>query len=240
MSLNLREIIKKTGITQQELADYLGITRQYLNNYLDETIDEPKMPQKFMDNILFLFECKTRDELFDNQIVRNAKTIKKRINNIRITKESLDHLFNIENEKKIELFKIVEYFSAFTKLDVSILESLVIFMENISKETPYRSILSYIGKRYMIIDFDHPDYNNEVNKAREALFYKALESETLDFNMYKELYDDFSESIKEKTDIDLEALKKSLNELGYTNISQKEVIDILKKYNQIKINKEIE
>src|SRR5690554_2898259 len=107
MSANFREVLKKIGITQQELADYLGISRQYLNNYLDETLEEPKIPDKYLDNILFLFECKTREEIYKEDFFRNAKTIKKRMSIVRSTKESIDNLFNIKHNKKIELFKIV-------------------------------------------------------------------------------------------------------------------------------------
>jgi transcriptional regulator with XRE-family HTH domain len=236
MSINFREILKKNGITQQELADYLGITRQYLNNYLDETLEEPKMPQKYIDNIMFLFECKTREELFDEDINRSSKTIKKRMNTIKATKESIDNLFNIEHEKKLELFKIVEFFQNLSKLDHELLESFAIFMESAANDKNYQAVLSYIAKKYMIVNFDDYRYNSDLNKSREALIYTALENNDLKFENYQEIYKKFESSTNKQNDIDLEVLKKSLNELGYTNVSQKEVIDILKKYNQIKIN----
>lgn len=236
MSINLREIFKKIGITQQEIADYLGITRQYLNSYLDETIDNPKLPQKYLDNILFLFECKSREELFDENFNRNPKIIKKRIMTVKSTKDSIDNLFNIGHEQKNELFKIVEFFQNLTKLDQSLLESFAIFMESIAKDTAYQSILSYIGKKYLIIKFDDERFNSDLNKSREALLYDIFENSDLQFENYKDKYQEFIESTKNNNNIDLEALKLSLNELGYTNISQKEVVDLLKKYNQLKSN----
>ncbi|QVK17793.1 helix-turn-helix transcriptional regulator [Mycoplasmatota bacterium] len=234
MSTNFREVLKKIGITQQELADYLGISRQYLNNYLDETLEEPKIPQKYFDNILFLFECKTRDEIYDDAFIRNAKTIKKRMGIVKSTKESIDNLFNIEHEKKMELFKIVEYFQNLIKLDQDLLESFAIFMENITKEESYRSLLSYIGKKYVLIQFDDPRFNSDIDKCREALLNEVFDEPNLNFEEYKDKYEKFVNSTKKQNEIDLGALKKSLSELGYTNISQKEVVDLLKKYNEIK------
>jgi len=77
---------------------------------LDETLENPQIPDKYFDNILFLFECKTREELYSEAFIRNGKTIKKRMGIVKSTKESIDNLFNIEHDKKLELFKIVEYF----------------------------------------------------------------------------------------------------------------------------------
>jgi transcriptional regulator with XRE-family HTH domain len=236
MSSNLREIIKKTGITQQELADYLGITRQYLNQYLDETIEHQKLPEKYLENILFLFECQSREELFDFNLTRSGKQIRKRMNTIKSTKESMNNLFNVETEKKLELFKIIDYLHALIKLDDALLESLAILIESISKESTYHALLSYIGKRNLIIEFDDEKYNHPKNRAREALLYQALEKELTDVNQHQVLYEEFKMSTKRQNNIDLELLKISLNELGYTNISQKEVLDIFKKYNQIKLN----
>jgi transcriptional regulator with XRE-family HTH domain len=238
MSTNFREVLKKIGITQQELADYLGISRQYLNTYLDETLDEPQIPAKYMENILFLFECKARDEIYQDGFTRNARVIKKRMGIVKSTKDSIENLFNIKHEKKIELFKIVDYFQHLVKLDDDLLEAFAIFMENLTKEEVYLSLLSYIGKKYLLIDFDDPRFNTDINKSREALLYEVFEEPNLDFSQYKEKYDKFVNSIKKHDVIDLEALKKSLAELGYTNISQKEVVDLLKKYNEIKNNEQ--
>lgn len=233
---NFRELLKKIGITQQELADYLGISRQYLNSYLDETLEEPKLPQKYLDNILFLFECKTREELYDESFIRNAKIIKRRMGIVRSTKESIDNLFNIEHDKKLELFRIVEYFQKLAKFDQDLLESFAIFIENISKEESYKSLLSYVGKKYLLINFDDARFNSELIKSREALLYQVFENDKLDFNEYKDIYEMFENSTKKQNNIDIDALKKSLSELGYSNISQKEVVDLLKKYNEIKNN----
>lgn len=233
---NFRELLKKMGITQQELADYLGISRQYLNSYLDETLEEPKLPQKYLDNILFLFECKTREELYDESFIRNAKIIKRRMGIVRSTKESIDNLFNIEHDKKLELFRIVEYFQKLAKFDQDLLESFAIFIENISKEESYKSLLSYVGKKYLLINFDDARFNSELIKSREALLYQVFENDKLDFNEYKDIYEMFENSTKKQNNIDIDALKKSLSELGYSNISQKEVVDLLKKYNEIKNN----
>ncbi|HEY8365379.1 MAG TPA: helix-turn-helix transcriptional regulator [Haloplasmataceae bacterium] len=236
MSINFREVLKKIGITQQELADYLGISRQYLNSYLDETLEEPKIPSKYLNNILFLFECKTREEIYDENFSRNAKVIKKRMGIVKSTKESIENLFNIKHNRKIELFKIVDYFQHLVKLDDDLLESFAIFMENLIKEPSYISLLSYIGKKYLLIDFYDERFNQDENKCRETLLYEAFEENDLDFTLYKEKYEKFRLSVKKHEDIDIEALKKTLAELGYTNISQKEVIDLLKKYNEIKNN----
>lgn len=237
MSTNFREVLKKIGITQQELADYLGISRQYLNSYLDETLEDPRIPPKYLDSILFLFECKTREEIYSEDFFRNAKTIKRRMGIVKSTKESIDNLFNIKHNKKIELFKIIDYFQHLVNLDDDLLESFAIFMENLTKEDAYLSLLSYIGKRYLLIDFDDERFNNDLNKSREALLYCVFEEPNLNFSQYKEKYEKFLNSVKKHDAIDLDALKKSLAELGYTNISQKEVVDLLKKYNEIK-NKE--
>ncbi len=236
MSTNFREILKKIGITQQELADYLGISRQYLNNYLDETLEEPKIPDKYLDNILFLFECKKREEIYKDSFTRNAKAIKKRMGIVKSTKESINNLFNIEHEKKIELYKIVEYFQSLAKLDNDLLESFSILMENITKEESYRSLLSYIGKKYLLIDFEDSRFNREIDKCREALLNEVFDEPNLKLDNYKDQYEKFVERTKKQNMIDLNALKKSLSELGYTNISQKEVVDLLKKYNEIKNN----
>jgi transcriptional regulator with XRE-family HTH domain len=236
MSSNLREIIKKIGITQQELADYLGITRQYLNQYLDETLEDQKLPEKYLENILFLFECQSRDELFDSSLVRNSKQIRKRMQMIKTTRESMNNLFNVENEKKLELFKIIDYLHALIKLDDELLESLAVLIESISKENTYHTLLSYIGKRNLIIEFEDEKYNQPRNRVREALLFQALEKDIKDTNHHEALYEEFKMTTKRQNNIDLEALKISLNELGYTNISQKEVLDIFKKYNQIKLN----
>lgn len=238
MSTNFREVLKKIGITQQELADYLGISRQYLSGYLDDTLEEPKIPPKYLDNILFLFECKSREELYKEDFMRSAKNIKKRMNIVKSTKESIDNLFNFKHNKKIELFKIVDYFQHLVNLDDDLLESFAIFMENLIKEDAYLSILSYIGKKYLLIDFADERFNSDINKSREALLYLAFEEPNLDFTQFKEKYEKFYHSVKKHDAIDLDALKKSLAELGFTNISQKEVVDLLKKYNEIK-NKEI-
>ena len=237
MSTNFREVLKKIGITQQELADYLGISRQYLNSYLDETLEDPRIPPKYLDSILFLFECKTREEIYSEDFFRNAKTIKRRMGIVKSTKESIDNLFNIKHNKKIELFKIIDYFQHLVNLDDDLLESFAIFMENLTKEDAYLSLLSYIGKRYLLIDFDDERFNNDLNKSREALLYCVFEEPNLNFSQYMEKYEKFLNSVKKHDAIDLDALKKSLAELGYTNISQKEVVDLLKKYNEIK-NKE--
>ncbi len=233
---NFRELLKKTGITQQELADYLGISRQYLNSYLDETLEDPQLPQKYLDNILFLFECKTREELYDESFIRYAKTIKRRMGIVRSTKESIDNLFNIEHDKKLELFRIVEYFQILSKFDQDLLESFAILIDNISKEEAYKSLLSYIGKKYLLINFDDSRFNSDLNKSREALLFQLFENDKLDFNEYKDVYEMFVNSTKKQNNIDIDALKKSLSELGYSNISQKEVVDLLKKYNEIKNN----
>ncbi|MDF2699137.1 MAG: hypothetical protein K0Q49_693 [Haloplasmataceae bacterium] len=234
MSRDLREIIKKVGITQQELADYLGITRQYLNNYLDECLEEPKLPQKYIENIMFLFEVKTRDELFDENFNRTAKVIKRRISVIKSTKESIDNLFNIEHEKKIELFKIVENFQYLASLDKDLLESFAILLENIVKEPNYQALISYVGKKYLIIDFNDERFNNDAIKSREALLHNILDKKEFNFNDYKDLYEEFINSTKKQDNIDIEALKQSLSDLGYNNLSQKDVVDLLKKYNQLK------
>lgn len=233
MSHNLREILKNIGITQQELADYLGITRQYLNSYLDETYEDPKLPPKYLDNIMFLFECKSREELYAPNFQRNAKMIRKRMNLIKSTKERFDNLFNIENEEKFELFKMIEYFQSLINLDKKLLESYSILMENLTANPTYKALLTYIGKRYMIIDFNDQQYNDSDLKSREALIYKALEGKDLDFADYESLYQSFYHTTKQQHNIDIEALKLSLNELGYTNITHKEVMDILNKYNQM-------
>ena len=136
------------------------------------------------------------------------------------------------------MFKIVDYFQHLVKLDDDLLEAFAIFMENLTKEEVYLSLLSYIGKKYLLIDFDDPRFNTDINKSREALLYEVFEEPNLDFSQYKEKYDKFVNSIKKHDVIDLEALKKSLAELGYTNISQKEVVDLLKKYNEIKNNEQ--
>lgn len=234
MAMNLREIIKKTGITQQELADYLGITRQYLSNYLDETYEEPKLPKKYMDNILFLFECRTREDFFSGNFKSSARHIRKRILRIKQAKDSIDRLFNMENEEKFEIFQVLEYLHALIKLDAKLLEALSVFLDHIINDSNYRTMLTYLAKRYLIIDFDDESYNDPTTKAREALLYKAFESEELDFSQYEELYYTFVETTKRQNNIDVEALKDSLSELGYTNISQKDLIEIIKKYNQLK------
>lgn len=237
MAMNLREIIKKTGITQQELADYLGITRQYLSHYLDETLEEPKLPKKYMDNILFLFECRTRDDLFTGNFKTNARRIRQRILRIKQAQDNIDRLFNLENESKFEIFQVLEYLHALIHLDERLLEALTIFLDNITNHSPYRAVLTYLAKRYLLIDFDDEDFNDPLFKAREALLFKAFEDNDLDFTEYEALYQTFEETTKKQNDIDVEALKHSLNELGYTNISQKDLIEIIKKYNQLKVQR---
>lgn len=234
MAMNLREVIKKAGITQQELADYLGITRQYLSHYLDETLEEPKLPKKYMDNILFLFECPKRENLFKGHFKTNARRIRKRIMRIKQAKDSIDQLFNANNEGKFEIFEVLESLHALIHLDSRLLEALSLFLEQLTTESPYRAMLSYLAKRYLIIDFDDENYNDAELKAREALLFKAFEEETLNFSDYEALYHRFEETTKKQHNIDVEALRHSLNELGYTNVTQKDLIEIIQKYNDLK------
>jgi transcriptional regulator with XRE-family HTH domain len=237
MEYTLRDILKNVGITQQELADYLGISRQYLNNYLDETYEHAIVPEKYMLSLLFLFNCKTREEFYKDAFDKNPKVIKKRLNSIKDTKSKVDEIFNIDNEKKLEVFKIIDYLNNLMRLDTKLMESFSLLVQNLSNNDEYLALLSFIGKKHMLIDFDNPKYSDPVLNSREALLYKALESETLDFQEHQELFAAFKHQVKTQTDIDINALKQSLIELGVGNIDDFKILELVNKYENIKGNK---
>jgi transcriptional regulator with XRE-family HTH domain len=234
---SLRDIIKNAGITQQELADYLGITRQYLNNYLDETNENALMPEKYFSNVLFLFNCKNREELYNLNMDKSPKVIKKRLNIIVETKIKVDELFSIDNEK-LELFKMIDYLNKLVLHNPVLLEAFYLLINNLSKNENYLSLLTFTGKKHLLINFDDVKYDSERCNAREALLYKALESNDLDFLEYKDLYEQFKNNVQGQTEIDITALKQSLVEMGFNNLDDLEMLEIINKYEKLKDKKQ--
>ncbi|ERJ11826.1 helix-turn-helix domain-containing protein [Haloplasma contractile] len=234
MEYTLRDILKNVGITQKDIAEYLGISRQYLNSYLDETYEDPRMPEKFMLSLIFLFNCKTREEFYKEAYERNSKAIKKRLNTIKDTKSKVDMIFNIDNDKKLELFKIIDYLNSIMKMDAKLIEAFGLLIQNLSKNDNYKSLLTFLGKKHMLIEFDDNHFNEEELLSREALLFKALESESLDFNDYRALHQQFKQTVKNQTDIDINALKQSLRELGFNNLDDVELLELINKYETLK------
>jgi len=256
---NLNNILRELGISKVKLAKCLGVSRQMIYNYL-ELDDLNKWPKDKKVILLNILGIKSADEVnkikVDTDYIMDVET---RINNLfentnksdvtetnvifnGLGKRQKELLHNIVDELREQLDdeKDEQAYSSMLYL-----YHYLLAMKG-SKELHY--ILAYMSK---ISGYTKPNefvYNEEEQFIFESIQFSAMNlyqnsgstSKTRIVETHKRFVNQIEQKMEEKMSRTLElktAKIQALKELGYTEINEENVAEILEKIAEIQARK---
>ena len=249
----LNEILHELGISKVKLAKFLGVSRQMIYNYL-ELDDINKWPKDKKVLLLNLFGVKSVDEIdsikVDTDYIMDVET---RINNLflnntRISdvdgsvftglgkkqKELLANIVDLlkdglEDEKDTDTYYAYKY--------------LYHFLQSLGSSKELKYMLAYVAKTSGFVKPLEFMFNEDEQFIFESILFSAMTlhnsggvSKTRIAESHKRFVTQIEHKIEEKMSrtLELNTIKlQALRELGYSEITEKNVSELFEKIAEI-------
>ena len=252
----LNEILREVGISKVKLAKFLGVSRQMIYNYLElDNINQWPKDKKVM--LLNLLGVKSSEELNDIKVTTDyiyevdgrlselTKEIKS-LDNEETIYEGLDKKRKILFQDVIEILK--ERLEDETNEDgYNTITYLYHFLQSIDTSKELKYILAYISKATGFTKPAEFVYDEDEQFIFESILFSA-------FSLYEgggasktkiaASHDRFVAQIDHKREekmsrtLELNTVKvQALKELGYTEINEQNVSEVLEKMAEIQSRK---
>jgi len=256
---NLNNILRELGISKVKLAKCLGVSRQMIYNYL-ELDDINKWPKDKKVILLNILGVKSADEIakikVDTDYIMDVET---RINSLFENTNKSDvtdsnAIFNGLGKKQKELLhSLVDELKDYLddEKDEQAYSSMLYlyhYLQAMKSSKEFSYILAYVSK---ISGFTKPNefvYNEEEQFTFESIQFSAMKlyqnrhstSKTRIVETHKRFVNQIEQKMEEKMSRTLElrtAKIQALKELGYTEINEENVAEILEKIAEIQSRK---
>ena len=254
----LNEILYELGITKVKLAKILGVSRQMIYNYL-ELDDLNKWPKDKKVLILNLLGIKSADEIdnikVDTDYIMNVEA---RINNLfentaRVELSDNNVIFNELGKKQKELLSdIIELIKEKLKDDedddaYNTFKYLYHFLQTIDSSKELKYMLGYVAKAAgfvkpleFVFDEDEQFIFESIMFSAMTLYNNGGASKSKLAESHKRFVNQIEHKIEEKMSrtLELNTIKvQALKELGYSEVTEKNVAEVIEKMAEIESRK---
>ncbi len=255
---NLNDILRELGISKVKLAKCLGVSRQMIYNYL-ELDDLNKWPKDKKVILLNILGIKSADELkkikVDTDYIMDVET---RINSLfeNTNKSEVtdsNAIFNGLGEKQKELLhNIVDELKERLdddkdEMSYNSMMYLYHYLQTMKSSKELNYILAYVSKAAGFTKPNEFVYDDEEQFVFESIQFSAMNlynsgatSKTKIAETHKRFVNQIEQKMEEKMSRTLElnsAKIQALKELGYTEINEDNVAEILEKIAEIQSRK---
>lgn len=254
----LNEILHELGISKVKLAKFLGVSRQMIYNYL-ELDDLNKWPKDKKVLILNLLGIKSADEIdnikVDTDYIMNVEA---RINNLfentaRVELSDNNVIFNELGKKQKELLSdIIELIKEKLKDDedddaYNTFKYLYHFLQTIDSSKELKYMLGYVAKAAgfvkpleFVFDEDEQFIFESIMFSAMTLYNNGGASKSKLAESHKRFVNQIEHKIEEKMSrtLELNTIKvQALKELGYSEVTEKNVAEVIEKMAEIESRK---
>jgi len=254
----LNEILHELGISKVKLAKFLGVSRQMIYNYL-ELDDLNKWPKDKKVLILNLLGIKSADEIdnikVDTDYIMNVEA---RINNLfentaRVELSDNNVIFNELGKKQKELLSdIIELIKEKLKDDedddaYNTFKYLYHFLQTIDSSKELKYMLGYVAKAAgfvkpleFVFDEDEQFIFESIMFSAMTLYNNGGASKSKLAESHKRFVNQIEHRIEEKMSrtLELNTIKvQALKELGYSEVTEKNVAEVIEKMAEIESRK---
>ncbi len=256
----LNEILHELGISKVKLAKFLGVSRQMIYNYL-ELDDINKWPKDKKVLLLNLLGVKSADEInsikVDTDYIVDVESRIEALFENNSNKNNVvdtENLFTDLNEKNKELLvNIVDLIKENLEEDEGSDEQyntylyLYHFIQSINSSRELKYILGYIAKATGFVKPMEFVFNEEEQFVFESIMFSAMTlynskgvSSSKIAESHKRFVNQIEHKIEEKMSrtLELNSIKtQALKELGYTEITNSNAIEVFEKIAEIESRK---
>lgn len=254
----LNEILHELGISKVKLAKFLGVSRQMIYNYL-ELDDLNKWPKDKKVLILNLLGIKSADEIdnikVDTDYIMNVEA---RINNLfentaRVELSDNNVIFNELGKKQKELLSdIIELIKEKLEDDedddaYNTFKYLYHFLQTIDSSKELKYMLGYVAKAAgfvkpleFVFDEDEQFIFESIMFSAMTLYNNGGASKSKLAESHKRFVNQIEHRIEEKMSrtLELNTIKvQALKELGYSEVTEKNVAEVIEKMAEIESRK---
>lgn len=254
----LNEILHELGISKVKLAKFLGVSRQMIYNYL-ELDNLNKWPKDKKVLILNLLGIKSADEIdnikVDTDYIMNVEA---RINNLfentaRVELSDNNVIFNELGKKQKELLSdIIELIKEKLKDDedddaYNTFKYLYHFLQTIDSSKELKYMLGYVAKAAgfvkpleFVFDEDEQFIFESIMFSAMTLYNNGGASKSKLAESHKRFVNQIEHKIEEKMSrtLELNTIKvQALKELGYSEVTEKNVAEVIEKMAEIESRK---
>ena len=255
----LNDILHELGISKVKLAKFLGVSRQMIYNYL-ELDDINKWPKDKKVLLLNLLGIKSGEELdnikIDTDYILDVETrLNSLTDELSNNYSSNSNVFNNLGKKQKELLSdIIEIIK--DNLDLEDDEEkyytykyLFHFLQTMETNKELKYILGYVAKSSGFVDPKEFVYKKELDDqfVFESILFSAFtlyESGGASKSKLAESHARFEKKIADKMEeklsrtMELNSIKsQALKELGYTEINEHNISDVIEKMAEIESRK---
>lgn len=251
----LNEILSEIGISKVKLAKYLGVSRQMVYNYL-EMDDINNWPLEKKMKLFTLLKISAHEEIenikIDNEFIKHANMlINSEINEEGVGKGSIN--FNGLKQKDSETLNDIVFLLKERLLDDStdetsnICKYLYYFLQAIDNTPEIKYMLGYVAKTTGFINPNEFVFEEEKQFTFESILFSAMVLYTNGSASKEKLIEShkkFTQQINAKKEEKLSrtqelitAQVQALRELGYTEINESNVTEVLEKIAEIQSRK---
>ena len=253
----LNKLLKELGISKVKLAQYLGVSRQMIYNYLElESLDNWPKDKKVM--LLNLLGIKNSKELEDLKITTNyILDVEARINSVFENNYKANpkdgNVYNGLKKSQRDLLKNIisilhEKLEDDDDADCSnTMRYLYYFLQALDSSKELKYFLAYAAKAMGFIKPLEFVFDEDEQFAFESVMFSGMtlyNNGGLSKNRLAESHRRFVEQIEHKKEekmsrtLELNLIKsQALKELGYTEINEENVSEILEKMAEIQSRK---
>ena len=254
----LNEILHELGISKVKLAKFLGVSRQMIYNYL-ELDNLNKWPKDKKVLILNLLGIKSADEIdnikVDTDYIMNVEA---RINNLfentaRVELSDNNVIFNELGKKQKELLSdIIELIKEKLEDDedddaYNTFKYLYHFLQTIDSSKELKYMLGYVAKAAgfvkpleFVFDEDEQFIFESIMFSAMTLYNNGGASKSKLAESHKRFVNQIEQRIEEKMSrtLELNTIKvQALKELGYSEVTEKNVAEVIEKMAEIESRK---
>lgn len=254
----LNEILHELGISKVKLAKFLGVSRQMIYNYL-ELNDLNKWPKDKKVLMLNLLGIKSPDEVDSikvdtdyimsveariNSLFENTAKLELTENNVIFSglgkkqKELLSDIIQIIKDKLEEDESDIAYYT---------FKYLYHFLQTIDRSKELKYMLGYVAKAAGFVKPLEFVFNEEEQFVFESIMFSAMTlynnggaSKSKLVESHKRFVSQIEQKMEEKMSrtLELNAIKvQALKELGYSEVTEKNVAEVIEKMAEIEARK---
>lgn len=253
----LNEILHEIGISKVKLAKYLGVSRQMIYNYL-EMEDINKWPKDKKVLLLNLLGVKSPEEIdslkIDTDYIFNIETrIANLFENTKGDLQNSNYFEGLPKKKKELLSDIIEAIKERLEDDdtddsYNTFRYMYHFIQSLDTSKELKYILAYVSKMTSFTsDAQEFLFNADEQFVFESIFFSAMTlynsggaSRSKLAESHKRFANQIEHKLEEKMSRTLElnsAKVQAMKELGYTEVNEKNVAEVLEKIAEIQSRK---